>query len=148
MKTHGRAQFHLTEMTEAGVYSAAKGRRFALTVAGAFAVFAGISYWRGRETVPLVLGGLALLLTLAGLAVPSRLGPLERGWMKLAHLISRVTTPIFMGIVYFLLLTPLGAFRRAIGKNALTHKAGVAGYWIVRTRDDAGRGRQRMERQF
>ena len=33
----------------------------------------------------------------AALVVPTQLGPVERAWMGLAHAISKVTTPIFMG---------------------------------------------------
>jgi hypothetical protein len=129
-------------------YTAAKGRKFALTIAIAFGVLALISFWRGRQTPPLILGGLAAILALAGLAVPSKLSPLESAWMKLAHALSKVTTPIFMGIVYFVLLTPIGFIRRSFGGNPLAHKAVRESYWIARAAPDAGKQRSRMERQF
>ena len=129
-------------------YSAKKGRSFALTVAAAFAVLAGISAWRGRELPPLVLGGAALILVLAALIAPSRLEPVEKAWMSLARAISRITTPIFMGIVYFVLLTPIGFLRRTLGKNPLVHRSEQNSYWISRTTVDASRARQKMERQF
>lgn len=129
-------------------YTAARGRKFALTIAIAFAVLAVISFWRGRHTPPLILGALATILALAGVAIPSRLGPLESAWMKLAHVLSRVTTPIFMGIVYFVVLTPIGFIRRSVGGNPLVHKAEKESYWIARAAPDAGKQRSRMERQF
>jgi hypothetical protein len=135
-------------MTPSPDYTAAKGRKFALTLAIAFAVFALLSFWRGRQTPPLVLGGLAALLAIAGLAIPSKLSPLESGWMKLAHALSKVTTPIFMGIVYFVVLTPIGFIRRSFGGNPLVHKAEKESYWIARAARDAGKQRSRMERQF
>ena len=78
----------------------AQGRRFGLTVGGAFLVFAAIAYWRGHSTSTAVLGGLGATLALAGLIIPAHLGPVERAWMRLAHLISKVTTPIVMGVMY------------------------------------------------
>lgn len=129
-------------------YSASQGRRFALTVAGAFAVLAAISFWRGRLIVPGVLGGMAIALLLAGLIVPSRLEPIERAWMSLGHALSKVTTPVFMAIVYFLVLTPVGLLRRLLGKNALVRVARGDSYWIARTRADRETARRRMERQF
>lgn len=129
-------------------YTAAKGRKFALTVATAFAVLALLSLWRGRETPPLVLGALAVVLAIAGIAIPSKLGPIEAGWMKLAHAISKVTTPIFMGIVYFVVLTPIGLIRRSFGANPLVHKAEHESYWIARAAPEAGKLRSRMDRQF
>lgn len=129
-------------------YDSAKGRRFALTLAAAFAVLAIISWWRGREWVPVVPGVLAAVLGAAAIVAPSRLGPIERGWMALAHAISKVTTPIFMGIVYFVVLTPTGFLRRAFGGNPLAHKPDDGSYWIARPPMALTDRQRRMERQF
>ena len=115
-------------------YSAAKGRRFALTLAGAFAVLSVIAYLRHRSVTFDVLGVLAVLMGLAGVVMPSKLEPVERGWMALAHALSKVTTPIFMGIVYFVVLTPIALVRRLAGGNPMTHKIRDDTYWISRTR--------------
>lgn len=113
--------------------SAAEGRKFAFTVGIAFLVLAGISYWRGHTRVPVVLGSLGGALLVAGVLVPTLLGPVLRGWMGFAHLLSKVTTPIFMGIVYFVVITPIGLIRRMIGKNAMIPASTPAtGYWAVR----------------
>jgi hypothetical protein len=96
----------------------------------------------------MILGALAVLLAMAGIAIPAKLGPIEAGWMKLAHAISRVTTPIFMGIVYFVVLTPIGLIRRSFGSNPLVHKAEHESYWIARAAPEGGRQHSRMERQF
>ncbi|MBA2671763.1 MAG: hypothetical protein H0U67_15445, partial [Gemmatimonadetes bacterium] len=81
-------------------WSAADGRRFAFTVGAAFAVISGLLWWRGMSTASAVSGSAGVLLVLGGLVIPRRLGPVYRAWMTLAHAMSRVTTPIFMGIVY------------------------------------------------
>lgn len=129
-------------------YSASQGRRFAFTLAIAFAVLATFSWWRGRQIPPVVLGILAAAFLLGGLAFPSRLEPVEKAWMRLAHAISRVTTPIFMGIVYFVILTPIGIVRRIAGGNPLVHRMVNDSYWIPRVATDAAAQRKRMERQF
>jgi hypothetical protein len=116
-------------------YTAAAGRKFGLTVGIAFAVFSGIARWRGHPTTFTVLISLGVALVLAALVVPTMLGPVDRAWMKLAHLISRVTTPIFMGIVYFVVLTPVALIRRAFGGNSLVHRAGAHGLWADRSPD-------------
>jgi hypothetical protein len=129
-------------------YSAARGRRFALTIAAAFAAIALFTLWRDRETIARVTGTLAVLLLAAGLLFPSRLLPVEQGWMRMAHAISKVTTPIFMGIVYFVVLTPAGWIRRTLGSNPLRHNADNGTYWVTRERRDPAALRRRMERQF
>jgi ABC-type uncharacterized transport system permease subunit len=123
----------------------AQGRRFGLTVGGAFLVFAAIAWWRGHPTTTNVLGALGGVLALAGLAIPTLLGPVERAWMKLAHVISKVTTPIVMAVMYLLVLTPVGLLRRAFGGNPLVHQPKGASYW--KSRPEGSRGGN-LTRQF
>lgn len=125
-------------------YTAAAGRKFGLTVGGAFVVLSIIGRWRGHPTTFLVLGTLGVLLIVAALVVPAMLGPVDRGWMKIAGLISKVTTPIFMGVVYFLILTPTGLLRRMFAGSALVHKSGPAGFWKDRTQSP----HSSLDRQF
>lgn len=125
--------------------TAAQGRRFGLTVGGAFAVLAAITWWRGHQLTMYVFGSLGSVLILAGLIVPTYLGPVERAWMALAHAISKVTTPIVMSVIYFLVLTPVGLIRRVTSGNSLVHEAAASGFWKQR---QAGSRRSSMERQF
>ena len=108
-----------------------QGRKFAFTLAAAFGALAALAWWRGSPRALVVFGALAGTLAAAGLLVPGRLGPVERAWMGLAHAISRVTTPIFMGVVYFLVIAPVGIVRRALGGNPLTSHQGATG-WVDR----------------
>jgi len=136
------------EKTDSTGLTAAEGRRFAFTLAAAFAVLAGIAQWRGRERVAIVFAVLAGLFLIAGLVAPSQLGPVERAWMGLARAISKVTTPIFMGIVYFVVLTPTGLLRRALAKKTLSPARSAKTFWVDRTPMEPEAARRRMERQF
>lgn len=130
-------------------YTSADGHRFAFTVSAALAVLGAILYWRRRELAASVCIALAGLLTAAALIAPSRLAPVERAWMAVALVMSRVTTPVFMAIIYFGVVSPVALFRRAIGKNALIRSRSSRTFWIARERStDAERTRRRMERQF
>ena len=135
---------HAVPTRLSGPYTAAAGRKFGLTVGIAFVVLAGIGRWRGHPTTFMVLGSLGLLLMVAGLVIPTALGPIERGWMGMARIISRFTTPIFMGVVYFIILTPIGLLRRAFGGSALVHRPGATGLWLDRRPSPRGA----LDRQF
>lgn len=130
---------------EAGIptrLTAAAGRKFGLTVGLAFAAIGAVLLWRDhptKATVALSLGG---LLVAGGLVVPTLLGPVERAWMGLAHLISKVTTPIFMGIVYFLVITPIGKLRSLKG-SPLRSPRGQSSWHAHEVVEP-----ERMERQF
>ncbi len=125
--------------------TAAEGRKFGLVVGGAFLALTAVLWWRGRETTMLVTGALGVLLFVGGLIVPRHLGPVQRAWMQLALLISKVTTPIFMGVVFFLVITPAGVLARAFGHKPLLRKP-VASAWVARP-EPASR-RSNLERQF
>lgn len=115
-------------------YTAAHGRKFGLTVGTAFGVFAGIAWWREHPRVFVVLASLGAALILAALVAPRQLRAVDDAWMKLALLISKVTTPVFMGIIYFVVLTPAGFLRRTLGRNALEHQPdATGGLWADRS---------------
>jgi hypothetical protein len=123
----------------------AAGRKFGVTVGLAFVVIGLIMLWRHkpiRAEVVLSVGG---ALVLAGLVMPTRLGPVERAWMGLAHLLSKVTTPIFMSAVYFLVLTPMGVIRRIVSGNAMLNRPRGSSRWVAH---DVPPDPARMERQF
>ncbi len=108
-----------------------QGREFGVKVGLAFGAIALILLWRERETAAAVLGALGGVLVAGGLFAPSALGPVYRGWMRLALLLSRVTTPLFLGLVYFVVLTPVGLVRRTLGRNPLVHRPGPeGGFWM------------------
>lgn len=109
-------------------------------------VLAGVAWWRGRVVVAGVAVGVGLFLLLASLVMPTRLGPIYRAWMGLAAVMSKITTPVFMGIVYFAVLTPTGLLRRLAGKNPLNRPRTATSFWVARETD--ARLRTGMERQF
>src|SRR5688500_18918759 len=92
-------------------------RSFGLLVGGAFLVIAAIISWR-RGTTPFAIGFAVIGATLltVGLVAADALGAVHAGWMRFAVALSRITTPIFMGVVYFLVLTPMALLGRLFGR--------------------------------
>ena len=125
--------------------TAAAGRRFAFTVGIAMLVLAGVVTWRGTRSVGWALAGVGASLIAAGVVVPTRLGPVERAWYALAAAISKVTTPIIMGVLYFGILTPAGLVARLIKGNPLVRSRPGASAWVRRPE---GARRSNLERQF
>lgn len=129
----------------------AAGRRFGLTIGIAFVAIAWVlGRTQDARLVALVLGAVGVIAIAGGILTPTRLGPFERAWMALARAISRVTTPILVAVLYFVVITPIGLVRRLMGRNALVRSAGGAGlapggYWVVRP---SGRTRSDLKRQF
>jgi hypothetical protein len=103
--------------------------KFGLTVGLAFGILGGVGFWRGHLVLPVILGTLGAILLVAGLVIPGHLGPAHRAWMAMAHAISRVTNPIFMSIMYVLVITPTGLLMRLLGRQPLRHREGADGFW-------------------
>lgn len=122
----------------------AENRKFGLTVGAAFLVLAGIMLWRHHEIPMWIFGALGVLLVLGGLLVPGRMGPVYRGWMKFGLALSKITTPIIMGLMYFLVFAPMGFLRRTFGTSPMERPAGET-YWIARPE---GARRSNLMRQF
>lgn len=122
-------------------------RSFGLLVGGAFVVLGALVAWRTGlppGAVPVTLAVLGVVLVAAGLAAPQVLGAVHRAWMRFAVLLSRVTTPVFMGAIYFIVLTPIALLMRAAGRNPL-HGRMRDTVWVTRR---AGSRTSVLERQF
>jgi multisubunit Na+/H+ antiporter MnhG subunit len=126
---------------EQGIHPAGSGapaatggpRRFGLTVGGIFLLLAAISLWRGHEIPPRVLGTLGVLLVVPGLLFPRVLGPVERVWMRFAEVLAFVNTRLILGLVFYVVLTPIGAVMRLF-RDPLDRRLddGTASNWAQR----------------
>ena len=93
--------------------------------------------------LPLVFGGGARLWSLgvgavflvAAVVVPAVLAPLNRLWLRFGLLLHRIVSPVVLGIMFFVVITPMGLVMRAFGKDLLRLRfdRAAASYWIDRT---------------
>lgn len=126
-------------------FTRAEGKHFGFAIGAVLLALAVVSAMRNRPlALVVVIGGIGALLLVAGFAVPARLERLYRGWMALAALLSRVTTPVILAAMYFLMLTPMALLRRAFGGNPLIAREADKSFWVIR---DHPRSRS-MWRQF
>jgi hypothetical protein len=125
--------------------SASEGRRFGGVVGGAFLVLGAVLLWRGHSRVGAAAAAAGAALVVAALVVPTRLGPVRAAWMGLAERISRVTTPVFMTLVFALAVVPSGLIARAFGHRPLSRARGAKSFWADR---EADQRRSDLRRQF
>ena len=98
-------------------------------------LFALLIPWLFGFSIPvwpwIVSGALAIWGTVA----PAALDPLYKVWMKFGFLMSRITTPIILGIAYFLVFTPVALVMRLFKRDRLNMKqdAETGSYRIVST---------------
>lgn len=121
-------------------------RRFGLVVGTAFLVIGGVFYLRGQYDAAMACAVVGGLLVVAGMVIPRRLVPVYKGWMRFAHALSKITTPVFLGVVYFVVLTPIGLLRRFFSGNPLSRSNKEKTYWVKR--DSQSAAKSNMERKF
>tara|TARA_Y100000590_G_scaffold324847_1_gene368470 strand:- start:4424 stop:4804 length:381 start_codon:yes stop_codon:yes gene_type:complete len=112
-----------------------------------FVVFFIISFWdfNGEyyqiKFFPLFISVIFLVL---GLINSKLLTPLNLIWIKFGELLGKIISPIVMGVVYFIIITPIGFFVRLLGKDLLNIKFSKKdSYWIKREKNIGS-----MKRQF
>jgi hypothetical protein len=120
-----------------------EGRKFGVTVGLAFLALATLLWWKDTVTAWKVVAGIGSALVLAGLVVPAALRPVYWGWMRFALALSKITTPIIMGIIYFGLFLVTGVIRRRFGGNQMVRTENSGSFWIARDHTRAN-----LERQF
>ena len=106
-------------------------REFGLIVGGIFVLLSGWWLYRGKfittAYVTLTLGSLLIVL---GLLWPRALVLPNRAWLLLAEGLSFVTTRIILGLVFFLVITPIGVVKRLSGWDPLSRRgARSESYW-------------------
>jgi O-antigen/teichoic acid export membrane protein len=106
-------------------------RKFAFTTGAIVALLFGLVLpWILERSWPIWPWIVLAFLTVPALLFPRTLRPVYRGWMKIGLLASKVTTPLILGAVFFLLICPTGLIRGAWGKNDMRRpfRAAVASY--------------------
>ncbi len=113
---------------------ASSNRGFGFVFSIAFGVIALYAAWRGSPSWLYWTGAAGLFGTVA-LFVPGLLTPLNRLWMKLGIVLSKVTTPVVMAILFYGTAMPTGWLMRLLGKDPLRLKwqRDAKSYWIPRT---------------
>lgn len=99
-------------------------RKFGLTTGTIFAALFGL-------ILPFLLGFaypvwpwvLAVVLAVWALAAPSSLRLVYRGWMRLGLLLHRIVSPIVLGVIFFLVVTPFGIVMRLFGGDPMARRA-------------------------
>lgn len=122
-------------------------RVFGLVFAAFFSIMACLPLFSGGglRTWALVAGGVFLSLALL---MPYTLTRLNRLWTRFGLLLGKVVSPIALGALFLIVITPIGWALRLMGKDPLLLKSDPAAdsYWI--TRNPPGPDPKTMNRQF
>ena len=71
--------------------------------------------------------------------------PLNKLWLKFVTILGVTAVPVIMGVVFFLVITPIGLAMKIMGKDLLNNKYDnkKKSYWIDRVKTKSS-----MKQQF
>lgn len=122
-------------------------RSFGFVMAGFFAVVAAVRFWKGEPWpwVFLLVGAVFLCLALVW---TQALTPLNRLWFQFGLLLHKVISPVAMGLLFYVAVTPMALLLRVVGKDLLKLRRDdtAESYWIVR--QPPGPAPESMKNQF
>ena len=85
----------------------------------------------------------SFIFLLLGVINSKFLTPLNKIWFRFGIFLGNFISPIVMGLVFFLVVTPTGLLMKLFRKDILRLKKNKITYWINKDRDDSS-----MKNQF
>ena len=77
---------------------------------------------------------ISIIFLVLGLLNSKLLNPLNKIWFKFGLLLGKIISPIVMGIIFFLVVTPIALFMRLLKKDLLNLKFNKKNtYWIEKS---------------
>ena len=77
---------------------------------------------------------MSIIFLVLGLLNSKILNPLNKLWFKFGIILGKIISPLVMGIIFFLVVTPIGLLMRLLNKDLLNLKFNNnSSYWIEKT---------------
>jgi hypothetical protein len=109
-------------------------RKFGWFFAAIFALLATYAYWKVWVEVAAAGVILSVLFAATTLVAPHFLNRLNSLWYGLGLLLGKIVSPIVLGIIFFILITPISVVTRIFGRDELKmKKRAVDSYWVDRS---------------
>ena len=87
---------------------------------------------------------ISIIFLFLGLINSKILNPFNKLWFKFGIFLGKIVSPLVMGIIFFLVVTPIGLLMRLLNKDLLNLRFNNNGsYWIEKTEP-----KSKMKNQF
>jgi hypothetical protein len=108
-------------------------RAFGYVFAVVFALIGFFPLWRLEPPRWWALA-IAVIFLVFAILFPHLLNPLNRAWLAFGKLLHRIVSPLVMGAVFFLAVTPTAVIMRLRGRDLLLRRRrpDLPSYWIER----------------
>ena len=115
-------------------YTRSNDKSFGLVFAVLFCVFGSYLLWIDFKIAAIIILSFAILFVALAYIAPQLLAPLNRRWSKLGALLGKIVSPIVLGVIFFVLITPISIIMRLFGRDELKmKKRSLDSYWVDRS---------------
>ena len=123
-------------------------KQYGLMMAGVLSCFVGLFLYKAWLTAAMALAVWVLFFLTMGLFAPSRLEGVYRAWMKFAEVVGNFNFKLILGLMYFIVFTPVRMVASLFRDDPLTRKIEPEkkSYW--HDCEPRSSGPERFERQF
>lgn len=98
-----------------------------------FTLVAVYLHYKQATLWPVAFLGAAALTAIITFVIPAWLAWPNRLWYGLGMLLGKIVSPLVLGLIFFLLITPVAVLTRLMGRDVLLlKKRNVASYWVKR----------------
>jgi hypothetical protein len=98
-------------------------REFGLLTGGIIALLFGLIlpllWGHNLPLIPWIIAGVLMSL---GLVIPNSLAPIYQGWMRVGQVLAWINSRIILGIIFFIIVTPMALIMRIIKRDPLNRK--------------------------
>lgn len=124
-------------------------RSFALTMSIAFpSVFMLVLPWFFNTLIPVWPAFISAILMILHVLKPSAIYYPYRVWMVIASVFGWVNTNLILGLVFFLVITPMGVVMKLLGKLQYKNKVVAKSNWVKPENSPASKDKKRLEEPF
>lgn len=122
-------------------------KKFGLFFAALFSLAFIYCVFKGYALVATVCIVMACLTAYLAIFKPDSLLPFNKTWMKFGLLLGMIVSPIVIGLIFFIIFTPIGVLMRLFGRDELRLKPAKSNtHWKIRNQSDASD--QSLNHQF
>jgi hypothetical protein len=108
-----------------------------------FFLIIGLYPLKSAEVIRIWSVVLSLIFLIITIIKPNLFTFLNKLWIQFGVLLGKIISPVVMGLVFFIVVTPIGIFVRILKKDVMGLKRGASSYWIHRENK-----LQSMKKQF
>lgn len=80
---------------------------------------------------------MSMVIALLAFISPKTIEEVLEKWIKVGEVVGKIVNPCTMGIIYYLVITPIAILLRVLGRDVLEMKVDKKTFWKFRLQEDS-----------